>query len=159
MRKSALTRRAPEQVRTKYFPLKGGLNLTDAPLSLPPGVLLHAINYECVSQGGYRRIDGIERFDGQPSPADQSYWLLNYDVGTFDETVETPTAGATATGVTSGATGKVGFVVVTTGSWAGGDAAGYIILFNVVGTFDNNETITFLSPGDGLGSGFSSGFG
>jgi hypothetical protein len=44
-------------------------------------------------------------------------------------------------GQTSGATGVIKQVVVESGSWTGGDAAGRIILKDVVGSFTDNETI------------------
>jgi hypothetical protein len=47
---------------------------------------------------------------------------------TFDTGSHEPVVGETVTGVSSGATGKVSKVVVTSGSWATSDAAGYILL-------------------------------
>ena len=78
MRRSTRSRRPNDKVKTKYFPLKGGLNLVDAPITMPPGMVLSAINYELLTRDGYRRIDGFERYDGQESPSDASYWILDY---------------------------------------------------------------------------------
>jgi len=50
------------------------------------------------------------------------------------------TAGQILTGSVSGATGTIKSVVLSSGSWASGNAAGYLILYNVSGTF-GNETI------------------
>lgn len=47
---------------------------------------------------------------------------------TFDTGSHEPVVGETITGVSSGATGKVSKVVVTSGSWGTSDAAGYILL-------------------------------
>jgi len=47
---------------------------------------------------------------------------------TFDTGSHEPVVGETITGVSSGATGKVSKVVVTSGSWATSNAAGYILL-------------------------------
>ncbi len=47
---------------------------------------------------------------------------------TFDTGSHEPVVGETITGVSSGATGKVSKVVVTSGSWATSDAAGYVLL-------------------------------
>jgi hypothetical protein len=55
--------------QTKYYPLNGGENLSQPAIAIEPGELLSSSNYECVTTGGYRRIDGFERFDGQPSPS------------------------------------------------------------------------------------------
>ena len=49
--------------------------------------------------------------------------------------------GETVTGATSGATGTVTLVVVTGGTWGGGDAEGYILIEAVSGIFENNEEI------------------
>ncbi len=55
--------------QTKYYPLNGGENLSQPAIAIKPGELLSSSNYECITTGGYRRIDGFERFDGQPSPS------------------------------------------------------------------------------------------
>ncbi len=153
MRRTGPRKRAP--VQTRYFPFDGGLNLVDPPLSTPDGMLLGASNYELRVRGGYRRIDGHERFDGQNSPSEASYWVLNFDAG---DTVEPP-IGSVIHGDTSGANGEVGIITLTSGSWAGGDATGYFILFSVTGTFQDGEVIHFTGAGDGFNHGFSNGVG
>lgn len=154
MRRSSRARRPNDKVVPKYFALKGGLNLVDAPITMPNGMVLAAVNYELLSREGYRRIDGFERFDGQPSPSEASYWILNFDAGSIAE----PEDNGLCTGVTSGATGDLLTKVVTAGTWAGNDAEGYFVLGNVVGSFQNNETLTFTNAGSPFTSGFSSGF-
>ena len=153
--KSKSNKRPKPEVKTHYFPFNGGLNLVDAPLSVKDGMVLGAVNYEQRVRGGYRRIEGHERFDGQASPSDENYWLLNFDAGDLLE----PEVDGHAFGFTSGAKGKVGMVSVTSGTWAGSDAAGFIILFGVTGIFQDNEVINFTGAGDGFDSGFSNGFG
>jgi hypothetical protein len=49
-------------------------------------------------------------------------------------------------GVTSGATGIVRAVELTSGSWAGGDGAGYIYFRKVTGTFQDDENINRVRP-------------
>lgn len=88
--------------------LGGGLDQVTPTLSLPPGVVRRAANFECSITGGYTRIAGYERFDGRPSPSAANYNIL---VLTFTATV---TVGQTVTGSTSGATGRV--IVVNTAS-------------------------------------------
>ena len=102
--------------------LGGGLDQVTPALSLPPGVVRRAANFECSITGGYTRIAGYERFDGRPSPSAASYNIL---VLTFTAPV---TVGQTVTGATSGATGRVIVVnaaslVITreTGTFAAGD--------------------------------------
>lgn len=129
--------RTAEQVRTAYIPLLGGEDLVSPALSINPGALMFSENYEPGIVYGYRRIDGFERSDGRPRPSDASYWVLNFDAGSADFAVAD-----IITGGTSGATGEVLVVTVTSGTWGGSDAAGKLILFNVSGTFQDNEAIT-----------------
>ena len=100
MRRSNFARKPNGDVKTKYFKLRGGLNLVDSPIDIPPGQVLAAVNYELLSRDGYRRIDGIERSDGQLSPTAASYWILKYDFGDF-----AISEGDLITGLSSGATG------------------------------------------------------
>ena len=63
--------------------LAGGVNTEDAQLKLKPGEARGgSVNYECVQGGGYRMVDGYERFDGRAlastattttRPSDASY--------------------------------------------------------------------------------------
>jgi hypothetical protein len=66
--------------------------------------------------------------------------LLRFDAGltSFAE-------GETVTGGTSGATATVRRVVVRSGDWGTDDAAGYLILTGITGTFQNNEALTTTS--------------
>jgi hypothetical protein len=59
----------------------------------------------------------------------------------FDAGTAAFSAGATLTGQTSGATAVIDSVTVNGGSWGGGDAAGFISLSSVSGSFADNETI------------------
>ncbi len=108
------------------------------PLTIAPGKLLYSKNYECDMIGRYKSIQGYERFDGQPKPSDASYWVLNFDAGTA-----AISEGNIVTGATSGATGKALIIngVVTSGAYATSDAAGYLVLTVVAGTFQNNENL------------------
>ena len=122
--------------KTFNFPLGGGLDLTTPPAAIHPGRVLSANNYEPDDEGGYRRILGYERFDGQPSPSAASYWFIYYDQGSGTE----PVAGNIVTGLTSTDTAQVLFVVTNTGTW-GVDAAGWIVVVNATGLYSNNETL------------------
>ena len=103
---------------TQYSRFAGGLDLVSPPLTIDAGKCISINNYECNALGGYRRIDGYERFDGRPSPSAQSYY---YCPCTFSAAV---TVGQTITGATSAATGKVLQVEST-----------YLIIDRVTGTF------------------------
>ncbi len=54
----------------------GGLDLTTPSLRLQPGALRDCLNFEVAPFGGYRRTDGYERFDGQPSPSSATYTIV-----------------------------------------------------------------------------------
>lgn len=60
------------------------------------------LNYECATEGGYRRIGGYERFDGRPSPSLATFSVLRVTASTG-----TTVIGDTINGVTSGASGVV----------------------------------------------------
>lgn len=65
-------------------------------------------------------------------------WKLRFTAGLVAGIAE----GDTLTGATSSATGTVRKVVVTSGSFAAGTAAGYLILTGVAGTYSNAENLT-----------------
>lgn len=106
------------KTETQYSRFAGGLDLVSPPLTIDAGKCISINNYECNALGGYRRIDGYERFDGRPSPSAQSYY---YCPCTFSAAV---TVGQTITGATSAATGKVLQV-----------ESNYLIIDRVTGTF------------------------
>ena len=123
-------------IKTAFFPLSGGLDLVTPPIATPSGRAISGLNYE-PDVRGYVRAQGHERFDGRVKPSAQTYWTLAFDAGTAAIAVE-----STVTGATSSATGIVVVAgVVETGSYAGSDAAGYLILSQVSGTFANNENL------------------
>lgn len=128
--------------------------LETPPLAIPDGALIEAINFEAIAQGGYRRVDGYERFDGQPLASLASYWLLNFTSGS----IQMP-EGCKVFGLTSGATGVLLLdAILDSGAWDG-TAVGHIIITNVTGSFQDAEGLAFINTGDGYGIGFSSGFG
>lgn len=58
------------------FAFDGGLNLVDPPVRAAPGQLTGSLNYELGVMGGYSRVEGYERLDGQASPTRSDYWTL-----------------------------------------------------------------------------------
>lgn len=82
-RRGALSRGTRVQPNN-FFAFEGGLNLVDPPVAVGPGQLIGVKNYEPGIGGGYTRVEGYERFDGQPSPARSDYWALRL-VGTAPE--------------------------------------------------------------------------
>lgn len=139
----------------KHFPLKGGLNEVSPPLSLKGGELYGVSNYEPGEEGGYRRIAGYERLDGRTSPSEANYWILGFEAGDIPE----PEIGSMAFCTADNSKAEVGEIVLESGTWAGGDAAGYLVLFALEGFFEDGEGIAFTKANDGFDVGFSSGFG
>lgn len=119
-----------------YYPLGGGLDLVTPAISINPGRVIDAQNYEPAIGGGYRRIDGYERYDGHASPTDASYWIVP---ATLTATVA---VGALVTGATSAATGYVLEVFDT-----------YLVCGRVTGTFGSAETLTVSAANVGATTG------
>lgn len=125
-----------ENTLPSFAALAGGLDLVTSPLAMKAGRALAGYNYEPVDDG-YKRIDGLERFDGQPRPSAASYVFLRFDAGNT-----ALTAGQVVTGLTSGATGKLLIAgVLESGTYGGSDAAGYLVLGAVTGSYDDNEAL------------------
>lgn len=59
------------------------------------------VNFEPSINGGYRRMKGIERFDGRPAPSAAPYYIMSVAL------TGAVAVGDTVTGVTSGATASV----------------------------------------------------
>jgi hypothetical protein len=115
-------------VQQQHFALKGGLDQLTPAIELEPGKLFDAQNYEPEISGGYRRVDGFERVDGQQSPTSATYWQLPVTItGNIFAT-------QSITGLTSGATARVLLVVGST-----------LVLGRVVGTFVSSESIQVAS--------------
>ena len=116
--------------------LEGGLDLITPKIGVLPGAVISAKNYE-PDVRGYRRCEGYERFDGRPKPSEAAYYIFDFDDG-----VAAVSAGETITGATSGATAEALVdAVLETGSYGGGDAAGYLAVSEVSGTFLDNEML------------------
>lgn len=115
------------RVDTQYIKFLGGLDLTSPVLSLRAGDALDAMNYEPGLKGAYKRIDGFERKDGRPAPADATYIYLE---GTLTAAIA---LGAIVAGATSGATGTVIMVDV---------ALNAVCITKVAGIFVKGESIT-----------------
>lgn len=109
----------------KHYALEGGLDLMTPVISVPPGRVSDAQNYEPEISGGYRRIDGYERFDGRLSPSAAPYWLAPCTISGMIA------AGYTVTGATSGATARVLAVLSSA-----------LVLGRVAGTFVSGENLT-----------------
>lgn len=90
--------------QTPYTPLGGGLDVVTPALQVPDGKMIAGTNFEPWIDGGYRRMRGWERYDGQPAPSDAVWtWLRVDDASSL-------TLGDTITGDTSGATGTLVYI-------------------------------------------------
>jgi len=109
---------SPTRLQSTYFPFEGGVNMVDPSLSLEPGELVAADNFEIDIRGRYRRIDGYERFDGQTLPSDVVFYRIPFTTGTARDSVfsmafgtafdmQIPSIGDLVKGATSGAVGSV----------------------------------------------------
>lgn len=136
------------RVQSKYFPMEGGLNLTDPALNMRAGECLAGVNHEPAIPRGYRRIGGYERFDGQPAPSGATYWMLRFGTGSVEiaagDTI-TSKDGAIASQITARVLFKP---VVTGGSWATNDAVGYVIIVEIAYAgsdteFTAGDTLTY----------------
>lgn len=115
------------QVESGYFALGGGLDLVTPALTLPPGRVIEAENYEPEINGGYRRINGYERFDGHDSPSELAeYLILPVSIAS------TPVLGATVTGETSGTTAILLEV----------DSDGYFVVCRASSEFESDEELS-----------------
>lgn len=54
----------------------GGLDLTTPSLRLQSGALRDVLNFEVAPFGGYARVDGYERYDGNTSPSIATYTIV-----------------------------------------------------------------------------------
>lgn len=113
------------QVQQEFYALGGGLDLLTPAIALKPGCVIDSQNYEPEISGGYRRIDGYERYDGRTAPSSASYWTISIDL------TATINVGDTVTGGASGATGKVI-----------GSVGASLILGRVTGAFIASETLS-----------------
>lgn len=103
------------------IPLSGGLDLVTIPAMVKPGRVLSSVNFEPDNNGGYTKMNGLERFDGKASPSDASYYVAECNI------TGTVLFGDTITGVTSGVTAVVVLVVGAT----------KLVLTKVTGVFVN----------------------
>ena len=159
--------------QSTYFPFEGGVNITDPAMSLEPGELIAADNFEIDLRGRYSRVGGYERFDGQTLPSEITFYRIPFTIGTardsvFDSAFSTafdmqiPSTGDLVKGATSGAVGSILQVSIEdvtgddeAGSFSNSDAEGYVYFTVVSGTLEDGETMYFLNKDSAFGSAFN----
>lgn len=115
----------PVPVQTSYIEVKGTIDLVTPALQIPAGVAIDSGNFVPEIKGGATRIGGYERFDGQPSPSDATYYIATVD------TTSLLAVGDTITGVTSGRTAEIIYI----------ESATVAVVTRVSGTFTPGETL------------------
>lgn len=121
---------------SQYFALQGGLDLVTPAIQTPAGRVIAGVNYEGHPRG-YHRIDGFERLDGRPKPSEASYWVLRFENGSTKIEEDDIVTGGTST-----ATGRAVIdAVLESGDYGTGDAAGYLVLMDVTGDFEDAENL------------------
>lgn len=127
----------------------GGLNLVDSALSIQPGELLVCKNYEPnYINGAYVRVEGYERFDGQPRPHLAEYWKLELVVTGGPFTVgETVTADDPAASTATVAAYEVAAVPPTSEDFPNDDYVGVLTLTDLTDQVDSGVTWTGGSSG------------
>lgn len=142
--------------KEKYFALEGGLDLVSPQIDIKPGKLIAGINYEAARSGkGYTRAQGVERFDGHPSPSEQVYYLQKFKQGASAPGL--PDVGRTLIGATSGATAIIEVYVAEEGTFDLGTAVGHVIIRELEGQFVDGEIIQVAQP-VAYSQGFSGGY-
>ena len=163
----------PSRLQSTYFAFEGGVNMVDPSLSLEPGELVAADNFEIDIRGRYRRIDGYERFDGQVLPSEVVFYRIPFTLGTARDSVfnsafstafdmQIPSTGDLVKGATSGAIGSILQVSIeditgdsSAGSFSDSDAEGYVYFIVTSGTLQEGETLYFLNKDSAFGSAFN----
>lgn len=125
------------KIKIDVVPLVGGVDNVTTPVLVKPGTLLSSMNFEPDIFGGYRRMAGIERYDGRPRPSDASYWIMEVDTsGSFS-------VGDTITGVTSGVTGEV--ILITEVAVVSSGSGGFFDLLSLCGITASSPSAANLS--------------
>ena len=163
----------PSRLQSTYFPFEGGVNMVDPSLSLEPGELVAADNFEIDIRGRYRRVEGYERYDGRTLPSDVVFYRIPFTIGTSRDSVfsnafssafdmQIPCVGDLVKGETSGAIGSVLSVSVeditgddAAGTFSNSDAEGYVYFVVRSGTLQDGETLFFLNKNSAFGSAFN----
>jgi len=126
-------------VRTDFIPFSGGLDTETPKWSVPSGKVRSTKNYELGINQGYQTVTGYERFDGQASPSDAGYSILEVTIsGEFSD-------GDTVTQLVSGATGVVVAVVTS-------ETPNYLVLTKITGTFDATNDLQVSASTEGTAS-------
>jgi len=120
-----------------YLRFQGGYNTETKPWNAKSGFLRETQNYEvAINNQGYVDIQGYEIFDGQVSPSESKYFILDVTItGEFS-------VGDTITQLVSGATAQVLAVVTSV-------TPNYLTIARITGTFDDNHDLQVSASTEG----------
>lgn len=117
----------------------GGLDQVTPTLALKNGYARRCINFECGVAGGYARVAGYERFDGQASPSGNAYGQV-IQVSSGGEAVavgDNVSSSSGGTGVVATIDGLVIGITKITGTFSDGDTV--TCSAGTVGTIVDNQ--------------------
>lgn len=81
-------------VEIEIVPLASGMDQTTSSYQLAPGAAREMLNFACKPQGGYYRIPGYERRDGQPAPSAAPFVIVDI---VWDNDIDRPLPGTEVT--------------------------------------------------------------
>ena len=137
-------------LRSAYTPCRGGEDLITPTIEVKLGRASPTQNYELDKLGRFRLIGGYEAFDGRPKPSEASYWILDFDAGTIEISIADIVDGA------GGTSAEALIVTLESGTWLGGDAAGFLVLFNLAsGVYVNNEILSVSGTPQAIANGIA----
>lgn len=136
------------KIQQEFYPLKGGLDQLTPAIEVQSGYLFDAQNYETEISGGYRRIDGYERYDGRTDNPSSAF----YYQATIAQT-GTIAVGNVIVGNTSGVSATVLAVVGSTlmlssKNYSGNHVAGELLKISSVTVATLVTTPTAISEPD-----------
>ncbi|MDX8400935.1 MAG: hypothetical protein R8K20_11920 [Gallionellaceae bacterium] len=133
-------------VKASFFPFNQGEDHSAPAIQRDPSLLRASENYELGVSGGFRRIDGYERYDGHPSPSKATYSTITFTGGSGFS------VGDFVTGSVSGATGSVIGATITTGAYGSSNATGQLSMASVAGAFIIAEALLVAAVAKGTTS-------
>lgn len=112
------------QIQESFIPFDGGLDMVTPALKVKPGYCRDSNNVYQGVNGGYKWGPTYERYNGEPSPSDASYVILNV---TLTGTVSVNNTVIESADGNSGTTSASGVVIAVTDD--------YLVLSKVTGSF------------------------
>lgn len=132
-------RGATDQLTAYYGALAADVYRTDIAAPTGSGATLGGFEFNGTVYVFRNAVDGLSANLWKSSASGWTQVSLGREVAFTSGGPTEPVEGQTVTGATSTATGVIGRVIVTSGTWAGGDAAGRLILKSQTGAFQSEN--------------------